>query len=103
MTFALDSLFDGLWDMIWKEGLGIGLIICFLLAAWFSPVFKKDFFYAAVITGVLLVVFNFGIKSESKHTVAQEKVVNTTVDNAVKRSKTPAVRRAKDPWDNPKY
>jgi hypothetical protein len=79
------------------------LIICLLLLAWFSPVFKKDFVWAAIVVAVALVLFNVGVHSEAKRVVAQEAVVNTTVDNAVKRSTTPSVRKSKDPWDRKNY
>ena len=97
------TLFNGAWDLIWHQSLGVILIAGFLAAAYFSPVFKKDFFYAAIIVGVFLVAEDIGIHDEHKKVVAQEKVINTDVDKAVQHSVTPKARKSKDPWNNKNY
>lgn len=96
------SFFIGLWPLIWHQAAGYGFIAVLLAAAYFSPIFKKDFVYAAIIVGVALFVYQYGVHDEAKRVDAQEQVVNKKVDNAVQTSKSAKVRHAKDPWNNPK-
>ena len=101
--WTLNDLLSGSWDLIWHQGLGIGLIICFLAASYFSPVFKKDFFYAAVIVGIFLLAEDIGIHDANKITAAKEQIVNKELVKAVQKSKTPKAQHAKDPWNNKDY
>jgi hypothetical protein len=97
------SFLVGLWPLIWHQFAGYGLIVGLLAAAYFSPVFKKDFVYAAIIVGVTLFVYQYGVHDEAKRVAVQEQVVNKKVDQAVQTSKSAKVRHAKDPWNNKKY
>jgi hypothetical protein len=101
--FAIQDALAGMWAMVLHQGIGAVLVIGFLAAAYFSPVFKKDFFYAALIVGVFLVAEDIGISDEKKHVVAQEHLVNKEVDTAVAKAKTPAVLRHKDSWNRKDY
>jgi hypothetical protein len=100
MTFAIDLFFAGVWSMVWHWGIGIGLIILLCAAAWFSPVFKKDFLYAALIVFVALFFEAVGIKDERARVTAQEVIINQKVDDVVKSTETPASRTERDPYDS---
>jgi hypothetical protein len=102
MNFALNMslLLAGAWSMVWHWGVGVGLIIVFCAAAWFSPVFKKDFLYAALLVFVALFFESVGIRDERARVVAQEQVINNKVDDVVKGTQTPASRAAPDPYDS---
>lgn len=89
--------------MVWQFGIGIGLIILCLVGAWFSPLFKKDFLYAAVVIAVALFFETVGIKAEKARRDAQDQVITQTVNEAVAKSKTPEGRKQNDPYDNPKF
>jgi Ni/Fe-hydrogenase subunit HybB-like protein len=74
------------------------LVLGLLAAAWFSPVFKKDFVYAAIVVGVGLIVYDIGVHDEhTKRNIDQaiiEKKVQTVVEDAQKDTH-------KDPFDDP--
>ena len=103
MISAIELSLAGLWPTLWHFGLGSSLVIGLMAAAYFSPVFKKDFFYAALIVGAFMVAEDIGIHDANKITTAKEKIVTTQVDKAVKKSETPKARHAKDPWDRKEY
>jgi hypothetical protein len=99
--FTVQSFFAGTWDLIWHQGLGIGAIICLLLASYFSPIAKKDLFYAAMIVGAFLLAEDLGIHDESKHVAAQEQVLDKKITSVVKKAKSPKMQAAHDPWNSP--
>src|SRR5579863_2730450 len=101
ISFTIQSFFAGTWDLIWHQGLGIGLIICFVLAAYFSPVFKKDLLYCAFIVGAFLLAEDIGTHDEAKHVAAQEQVVDKKVTAVVKKAKSPKTQASHDPWNSP--
>jgi hypothetical protein len=98
----LQLFFAGLWPLLWQWGLGVGLIVLLCAAAWFSPVAKVDFLWAAACVAVFLFAMGYGQRLERERVEAKEKVIVTTVDRAVATTKTPKARATKDPWDNPK-
>ena len=67
------GLVDALWSEIWKFGLGTGVIILSLAAAYFSPIGKQFFLAVAACAFVGLLIYGEGIKSE-KATCAAQKV-----------------------------
>lgn len=96
-------IFAGLWASIWHWGFIIGLLILCLLGAFFSPIARKDFIWAAV-TIVLCMLWAFiAVRDYKHHVEAQGQVVTDTVNSAVQYTGTPAAKRQKDRWDNPKY
>jgi hypothetical protein len=101
--FAIQDALAGMWAMVLHQGIGAVLVIGFLAAAYFSPVLKKDFFYAALIVGAFMLAEDIGIGDEKKHVVAQEKVVNNKVDTSVAKAKSPAVLKQRDPWNRKEY
>src|SRR5271154_2190014 len=103
IAYSVQSFFAGSWDLIWHWGLGIGLIILNILAAIFSPVFKKDFIYCAIIVAVVLLVFAAGQRAEQRHVVAQQQVQTKFVKATVAKTKTPKAKAKKDRYDNAKY
>ena len=55
--------FAGLWGEVWRFGIGIGLIILCLVAAYFSPILKKDFLYAAAVIAAFVIAFGYGVNT----------------------------------------
>ena len=100
MNFAIDLFFGGLWSMVWHWGIGIGLVILLCGAAFLSPVFKKDFLYAAGIVVVALFFEGVGIHDERARVAAQEKLINEKVTTVVQGTTTPSSRADKDPYDS---
>ncbi len=100
--FIFEWLFAGVWAEVWKFGLGIGLIILCLAGAYFSPLGKKDFLWAAVVVAVSLVLYSRGVLDQSARCAAQAAVVDrnvtVTVTNAGKN-----LKKWKDPYDRPNY
>jgi hypothetical protein len=101
--FALQDALAGLWTMVLHQGIGVALIVGFLAAAYFSPIFKKDFFYAALIVGAFLLAEDIGISDEKKHVVAQEQLVEKKVDTAIAKAKHPSTLKQRDPWNRKDY
>jgi hypothetical protein len=99
---AASGVLSAGWTEVWHWGLGIGLVVVCFAAAWLSPVFKKDFFYAGVIIIVLLIVYGAGGKDATALCKAQEATVTKKVDVVVARTKTPKYRAKKDPYDDPR-
>lgn len=61
----------GAWPIIWHFGLAGILIAGFLAAAYFSPFFKKDFVYAAVVVAVFSIAVSVGVSLGEKRVQAQ--------------------------------
>ena len=101
--FVIQDYLAGAWSLILHQGIGAVLCLGFLAASYFSPVLKKDLFYAALIVAAFMLAEDIGIHDANKITTAKEKIVTTTVDNAVKKSETPKARHAKDLWDRKEY
>lgn len=98
----------GLWGMIWHWGLGIGLIILLLAAAFFSasiPIIgpflgkiRKDLIWVALAIGVFLAGMAVGITDESHRYETKAKIVGQIVDDSIIDANRPG---RKDPFDNP--
>lgn len=73
-------------------------IAALLAAAWFSPVFKKEFVYAAIVMGVLLFSYSIGVKDEHHKWKLREAQVTQQVHDAVKKA---IESGEKDPYDDP--
>jgi hypothetical protein len=98
---AIHLLLAGMWEMVWQWGIGVGLLILCLAGAFFSPLFKKDFLYAALIIVVALFFMSLGVAQERSHCTAQNQVIVTTVTKVVKATTTPKAKAAKDKFDDP--
>jgi hypothetical protein len=125
LTWAIDHIwvaiqlaFAGAWAGIWHKGVLYGVIACSLGLAFgsqflaiiplvgdglvkvFAPL-RKDLLWVAFIAGVILASEYVGAHDEKLACVAKTVVIETVVNKDVAKTKTPAARAAKDPWDNP--
>jgi hypothetical protein len=100
---ALHWVFAGLWAEVWKWGIGIGLVILLLAAAYFSPLYKKYFLFAAVAVVIVLVAYTKGVSDENKRCVAQQVVVKQHVTAAVNYAKSKKALHARDPYNSRHY
>jgi hypothetical protein len=116
MTSA-QLFFAGAWSSIWHKGILYGVIAASIflavgsqllagipavgpaLAAFFKPL-RKDLLWVAFIAGVILVSEYVGAVDARKECVAKTVVIENVTDKAVAKTKTPASRSAKDPWDS---
>lgn len=99
---AATGVFSAIWTLVWTWGLGIGLIILLLAAAYFSPIAKKDFVYAAIGVAVFMFAYGYGQRNEDALCKAKEAAVTKKVDIIVAKTKTKAYRHRKDPYDDPR-
>ena len=72
---SASGLIDAIWASVWHWGLGIGLIIVFIAATFFSPIGKQFFAAAAAFVFVLLVVYGIGQKDANTICEAKVKVI----------------------------
>ena len=93
----------GLWAEVWKWGLGVGLVILLLTAAYFSPIAKKYFVFAAVAVVIVMLAYTRGVYDQSNRCVAQQKVVTEQVTAAVKTAHTKKALHARDPYNSRRY
>lgn len=61
----------GIWPLIGYFGAGGALLVACLAAAWFSPVFKKEFLWGAGVIGAFLIAFATGVVTGEKRVRAQ--------------------------------
>jgi len=94
---SIELFVAGLWVLVWHWGFGIGVIVCLIAAAWFLPVWRKEFSYSAVVVAAVLVGYTVGIHDEKTHRDAQAAIVQKQVDQAVEQS-----TGKRDPWDDPR-
>lgn len=61
----------GLWTLVWHYGIGVGVFICALAFAWFSPVFKKTALWVALGSLIITVSYGIGVSNGSARVQAQ--------------------------------
>lgn len=124
LTWAYDHLltsvqlfFAGAWAGIWHKGVLYGVIAVSLglafgsqflaivpavgptLVKFFAPL-RKDLMWVAFIAGVILAAEYVGAHDANLACTARTVVIENVTDKAVAKTKTPAARSAKDPWDS---
>jgi hypothetical protein len=117
LWIAIQLAFAGAWAGIWHKGLLYGVIAVSIflavgsqmlagipavgptLAAFFKPL-RKDLLWVAFIAGVILVSEYVGAHDEKLACVAKTVVIENVTDTAVAKTRTPAAKSAKDPWDS---
>ena len=114
---ALQLAFAGAWAGIWHKGVLYGVIACSLglafgsqflaivpvvgdvLVKFFAPL-RKDLLWVAFIAGVILASEYVGAHDATIACTARTVVIESVVNKDVAKTKTPAARAAKDPWDS---
>jgi asparagine N-glycosylation enzyme membrane subunit Stt3 len=86
--------FAGLWALIWHFGAAGALAIGCLAAAYFSPVFKKHFLWAAVCIVAVMVSTAIGVNLGEKRIQAQWDVAKQNSLNVGKKARADGVRDA---------
>lgn len=82
----------GLWPLLLSYGLGTALIVCCLAAAYFSPIGKKDFLYAAGIIAIVMVTFTVGVTQGEKRVHAQWDAARAAAVDNGKKARAGAIR-----------
>ena len=101
--FLINEAFAGAWALAWHWGAGVALIIGLLAAAYFSPLYKRYFLYAAAVVALCLVSYGVGIADQHQREAAQQKVVIQYVDRVVAKTKTKKAQHRPDKWDRKNY
>jgi hypothetical protein len=114
---GFELFFAGAWAGIWHKGvlwgvmatcvglafgsqlLAIVPVIGDALVKFFAPL-RKDLLWVAFIAGVILAAEYVGAHDEKLACVAKTVVIENVTDKAVAKTKTPAARKQKDPWDS---
>jgi hypothetical protein len=84
--------FAGIWAEVWRFGLGFGVMILLFAAAYFSPIWKKDFLWAGVALGVAMVFFTTGVVVGEKRVRAQWMAADVAATKQSQDSYSDAVR-----------
>lgn len=71
ISLILQQAFAGLWAEVWRFGLGFGIMILLLVAAYLSPIGRKQLLFAALAVGVFMVAFTTGVVVGEKRVRAQ--------------------------------
>jgi hypothetical protein len=114
---SVELFFAGAWAGIWHKGVLYGVIATSLglafgsqflaiipvagptLVKFFAPL-RKDLCWIAFVAGIILASEYVGAHDEKLTCVAKTVVIEKVTDKAVAKTKTPASRAAKDPWDS---
>ena len=109
----LKLTFAGIWVYILHWGVGVAAIILLVAAAFFSnsiPIIgiylaplRKDLLWAAGGVALLLIGQVIGAHDATQRCVAKQVVIEKIVNKAVDKTKTPAAKGKKDPFDDPDY
>lgn len=86
--------FAGIWPLLWYFGVGGVIVIGCLAAAWFSPVFKSHFLWAAAVMAAVMVTFTIGVFEGEKRIQAQWDQARANAVDSAKKARAGAVRDA---------
>lgn len=95
------SWIAGVWPLVSHVTEGTLVIAGLLAAAWFSPVFKKEFLYSAIAVALCLFVYAIGVHDEKVKRDAAEARTHQAIDDAVDKARHPR-KKQKDPFDDPR-
>ena len=102
----LDFAAAGLAPFIWHIASSLTLIALCLVGAWFLAPFRKWFILLAIWIASILVGYIIGAKNATARCDAQQAIVQSSVDNAVRDAVASPGPVQHDPWDgaykNPK-
>jgi hypothetical protein len=95
----------GIMPLIAYFGAGSVLVLGLLAAAWFSPVFKKEFLWSAMVVGAFMAAFTLGVMNGEQRVRAQWETANKIGVEEAKKSYQDAVRtvRSKRPGRVPAH
>lgn len=82
----------GIGPLVVAYGISTALIIGCLVAAYFSPILKKDFIWAAVVLAAINITFTVGVHQGEKRVQAQWDAARTVTTNKTKAARAGAVR-----------
>ena len=85
----------GIGLLVGAYGLALVGTVALLAAAWFSPVFKKDFLYAAICVMISTAVFTIGVHDESVRCIAQNEAAVSDAVQAGNSARDEAVAQVK--------
>lgn len=83
---------SGLVPLIAAYGLGGIAVVVLLAAAWFSPVFKQQFLWGAVVIAALMFVFSIGVIKGEKRVQAEWDSAKLISEGRAKKARADAER-----------
>lgn len=96
-------LFAGIKNILLHVGIASAMIALCLFLAYMSPIGRKTCLWLAFVIGVFVVGETIGIHDEKVRVQAQQAVIESAVDKAVKKAESKASKSTPDPWDNRRY
>ena len=110
ILYPIKMAFAGVWAFIFSWGLGVGLIVCLLLAAYFTTAVpligpylseqRKHLIMAAVAVAIFMGGQVVGAHNANQRNAAKQVIVEDTVGKAVDRAKKST---RPDKWDRPEH
>lgn len=70
----ISLLFTGLWPLLWKFGLGFGLVAGGIAWWYFSPIFKKEGLFVAAAAAIWMSAYGLGVRDEHARIYKQAEV-----------------------------
>ena len=93
MSFSwLSIALAGIWPLIGYFSAGGGLLAALIAAAIFSPVFKKEFAWAAAVVGCFLIAFTTGVVTGEQRVRAQWAAAEKAAMEQADKARSDAVR-----------
>lgn len=83
---------SGIMPLIAAYGIGGVAVVVLLAAAWFSPVFKQQFLWGAVVIAALMFVFSIGVMKGEKRVQAQWDSQKLISEGRAKKARADAER-----------
>ena len=99
----INEAFAGAWTLVWHWGGGVAFVILCLLAAYFSPLYKKWFLSAAGIAVLCLASYGSGIADQALKEKEEQKVTIQYVDRVVIKAQTKKAQKRPDRWNRKDY
>lgn len=82
----------GIWPLIGYFGGGTALVLGLVAAAIFSPVFKKEFAWAAAVVGCFMIAFTVGVVNGEKRVRSQWAAAEAAAFELAGKARSDAVR-----------
>jgi hypothetical protein len=82
----------GIWTLLASYGIGAVLIAICLAGAFFSPLWKKDFLWAAAVIAILMFSFTIGVSQGERRVQAQWDLARSAAVKQGKEARAGAVR-----------
>jgi hypothetical protein len=101
LSYWLQSELAGIWPLVAAYGIGGVIVAALLVAAWFSPIFKQQFLWAAAAIAVGMAIFSVGVTKGERRVQARwdaEKAQTVEAASKARADAERAVARKPSRW-----